>query len=108
MVGKSRWNWKENFDYVGKARCGFVRVRKDNKWGYVNVFGEIQIPLRYDYASDFREIYDCVNDVFRCQAGVWCDGFHGCIAGNGTITWFANDGKSKPLCSSEGGDGEQK
>ena len=30
-------------------------VKIGNKWGYINKNGKIVIPLKYDYADDFRD-----------------------------------------------------
>ncbi len=42
------------YDFVGEFSEGLARVRRGNKWGYINEEGEEIIPLIYDYAHDFH------------------------------------------------------
>lgn len=42
------------YDFVGEFSEGLARVRRGNKWGYINEEGKEIIPLIYDYAHDFH------------------------------------------------------
>lgn len=41
------------YDGVSPGRDGLIPVIKGDKWGYIDVKGEIAIPLEFDYASSF-------------------------------------------------------
>lgn len=42
-----------NRDFIGNFRYGLAPVKSNKKWGYINIKGELVIPLIYDYAHDF-------------------------------------------------------
>lgn len=42
------------YDFVGDFSEGLARVRKADKWGYIDEEGNEVIPLIYDYAHDFH------------------------------------------------------
>lgn len=44
-------------DWVGGSYDGLICVRKNNKYGYINIRGETIIPLEYDAAKAFSEGY---------------------------------------------------
>lgn len=58
---------ESEYDYVGPfvkatTRMGtpyppLACVCKNGKWGFINIAGDIQIPLEYDWASDFSSGY---------------------------------------------------
>lgn len=37
-----------------------IKVKKDDKYGYINTKGEVEIPIAYEYATDFRGDYAVV------------------------------------------------
>ena len=37
-----------------------IKVKKDDKYGYINTKGEVEIPITYEYATDFRGDYAVV------------------------------------------------
>ena len=43
------------YDEVSPGRDGLIPVRLDNKWGYIDVKGEVGIPFEFDYASSFSD-----------------------------------------------------
>lgn len=50
--GKSHWYY-ENGRHIEKTEPWVVR--KDNKWGYIDKYGKVLIPLNFEYASLFHE-----------------------------------------------------
>ena len=48
-------NWRKKYDYVGIFGKGLARVRKDDKYGFVNKQGKVVIPLKYDYVGYFSK-----------------------------------------------------
>lgn len=44
-----------NTDYTYPFYDGLARVRRNMKYGFVNIVGEVIIPIKYDDAGDFRE-----------------------------------------------------
>ncbi|RRA99731.1 WG repeat-containing protein [Larkinella rosea] len=45
----------KSYDEIGKASDDFITVRKDNKWGYINLDGQIKIRCQFDKAANFAE-----------------------------------------------------
>lgn len=43
------------YDEISPGRDGLIPVLKGDKWGYIDVKGEIAIPLEFDYASSFSD-----------------------------------------------------
>ncbi len=43
------------FDEAKTASRGKIAVRKGNRWGYLNLNGDVSIDLRYDKAESFQE-----------------------------------------------------
>lgn len=43
------------YDEIGKASDEFIPVRKDKKWGYINLDGRTAIWCQFDKAGDFDE-----------------------------------------------------
>ena len=43
------------YDEFNAGRDGLIPVRKDNKWGYIDMEGNIAIPFEFDYAYSFAE-----------------------------------------------------
>lgn len=56
----SAQQWAKNFDFVDQCICGLSLVEKDNKHGYVDLGGNIVIPLIYDEGLTFNEGYAAV------------------------------------------------
>lgn len=54
----------ERFDYAEDYSCGLALVKKDGKYGYIDIEGELVIPYKYDKAQSFIDY----------QASVECDG----------------------------------
>ncbi|HSC52118.1 MAG TPA: WG repeat-containing protein [Phnomibacter sp.] len=52
--------WQKNFDYVDECNCGVAKVKKDGKIGYVDIKGNIVIPLQFDEGMTFNEGYVAV------------------------------------------------
>jgi hypothetical protein len=46
---------KESYDHISIYSEGLIAVKKDNKWGYLDGKGEIQIPFQFDNAFMFSE-----------------------------------------------------
>lgn len=44
------------YDECGSSSCGLLAVCKDGKWGYIDDFGEIVIPIEYD--ASWKYYYD--------------------------------------------------
>jgi serine/threonine protein kinase len=47
-------SWQNNFDYVGTFHEGLALVRKNGKYGYVDVNGQIKISIKYKEAYSFN------------------------------------------------------
>jgi hypothetical protein len=52
--------WHKNFDYVDECICSVSKVKKGGKVGYVDINGNIIIPLEYDEGLTFNEGYSAV------------------------------------------------
>lgn len=52
--------WAKQFDFVDQCICGLSLVGKDSKIGYVDVGGNIIIPLQYDEGLTFSEGFTAV------------------------------------------------
>lgn len=48
---------KQQYEMVDEFREGLARVKKNNKYGYVNQNGILVIPLSFDFVGDFSEGY---------------------------------------------------
>ena len=48
-------SWTKQYDHVNEPCCGLSKVRKDNKYGFVNSRGKVIIPLIYDEVLSFSE-----------------------------------------------------
>jgi len=70
-------NWKKAYDFVGKFYECRARVKKDGKWGHVNVNGKVTTPLEYD-GADFHE---------EGRAFVEKDERKGYVDKAGKVTW---------------------
>lgn len=46
-------NWDAADTYSG----GLAAVKKEGRWGYINVKGQVVIPIQYQYASKFRAMW---------------------------------------------------
>ena len=46
-----------DFDIINEYYNKLALVMKDNKWGYIDQYGEIAIPLEYDVANNFTNKY---------------------------------------------------
>lgn len=53
-------NWAKQYDYVDDCICGLAKVNKDGKFGYVDLKGNLVIPLIYQDAMTFNEGYAAV------------------------------------------------
>jgi hypothetical protein len=49
--------WAKDYDFVDNPNNGLSMVKKDGKYGFVDVGGKIVIPLEYDEAIAFSEGY---------------------------------------------------
>lgn len=52
--------WAKNFDFVDQCICGLAKAGKDNKIGYVDINGNIIVPIIYDEGLSFNEGYTAV------------------------------------------------
>ena len=50
---------------------GFLPVKKDGKWGYIDIRNNVAIPFEYDYASPYAEGYAVVGKVGRGTYEQW-------------------------------------
>ena len=60
----------KNISVLGEDQEFYLNVQRNNKWGYINVNGELKIDFKYDYASPFITInvYDKNFDIaLVCQ-----------------------------------------
>ena len=48
-------SWLKNFDYVDENTSGFSKVEKNKKVGYVDVKGNVVVPLIYDEGFPFSD-----------------------------------------------------
>lgn len=58
------------YDEIRDFRDGLVAVRKDEKWGFVNINGDITVPFIYDNVYDFSEEFAAVS------VGEWYEAEH--------------------------------
>jgi hypothetical protein len=53
LLPTSNKNWRKKYDYVASFFEGRACVKKNGKWGYVDLDGREIIPLTYDEARPF-------------------------------------------------------
>ncbi|MDQ3049084.1 MAG: WG repeat-containing protein [Bacteroidota bacterium] len=41
------------YDFQGEPHQGLARVKKENKWGFIDTTGNIVIPLKYNQVENF-------------------------------------------------------
>ncbi len=51
------------YDEISPAHCDRIRVRTNDKWGYLNLNGAVAIGIRYPKATSFHD-GDCTADVY--------------------------------------------
>lgn len=47
---------KSEYDQIGNPRHGFIKVMKDDKYGFVDEQGRLLIPPTYDWSSSFVKL----------------------------------------------------
>ena len=48
-------DWKSKYNYVGEFSEGFINVKLNDKYGFVDQQGKEVVPLKYDDAFSFHE-----------------------------------------------------
>lgn len=51
---------RPDYDYIGTFSNGLAKVNIDDKWGYINENGEIEISPEYEFARDFHDGFAAV------------------------------------------------
>lgn len=51
----ARWVVKPYFDAIAGFNEGIAPIKKDGKWGYINLQGEIIVPCEYEVAYSFSD-----------------------------------------------------
>ena len=65
LIDKNGKFLSKEYDYADEGfSCSCIRVRLDNKWGFIDENGKEIIPLKYDDAEMFH----------NCRASVTLDG----------------------------------
>ena len=63
----SQFNYKEiikpQYEFARGVNDGLAAVKKDGKWGYIDVNGKVMIPFSYDIAYSFSEGYAVVGFI---------------------------------------------
>ena len=64
VYNDSNWGWynhegllimEPSFTDVGYGVIdSMLRVKKEGKWGYIDIYGNVKIPFRYDFACNFE------------------------------------------------------
>lgn len=54
-----------NYLLVEEYYDGLARVKRNNKYGFYNVKGELVIPFKYDHAENFRDGFSIVKNIGR-------------------------------------------
>ena len=60
VVSANAQKWTKNFDFVDQCICGLALAAKDHKYGYVDILGNVIVPLVYDEGLSFKEGYTAV------------------------------------------------
>lgn len=55
IVSNGKWVVEPIYQDISFLREGLIAVKKDDKYGYINLQGEIIIPLQFDRAWDFSD-----------------------------------------------------